>query len=81
MPLQASASPSKPFLGVASASPSKPFLGVRNRLVLIDRRLPDSDGLSLIPVLRTRPPEPPVIVLTALDDIRERSMLALRIIS
>ena len=33
-------------------------------LVIIDRRLPDGDGLSLLPVLR----RPATLVLTALDD-------------
>jgi DNA-binding response OmpR family regulator len=47
-------------------------LSAQYRAVLLDRRLPDGDGLSLIPVLRTRPAPPPVIVLTALDDIPER---------
>jgi DNA-binding response OmpR family regulator len=47
-------------------------LGADYRLVLLDRRLPDGDGLSLLPVLRTRPSPPPVIVLTALDDIPDR---------
>jgi DNA-binding response OmpR family regulator len=47
-------------------------LGADYRLVLLDRRLPDGDGLSLLPVLRTRPASPPVIVLTALDDIPDR---------
>ena len=40
--------------------------------VLLDRRLPDGDGLSLLPVLRTRPSPPPVIILSALDDIPDR---------
>ncbi|HEV2079695.1 MAG TPA: response regulator transcription factor [Allosphingosinicella sp.] len=40
--------------------------------VLLDRRLPDGDGLSLLPVLRTRPSRPPVIILSALDDIPDR---------
>lgn len=39
------------------------------RAVLLDRRLPDGDGLSLLPVLKTRPDPPPVILLTAMDDI------------
>jgi DNA-binding response OmpR family regulator len=47
-------------------------LGAQYRAVLLDRRLPDGDGLSLLPVLRTRPSPPPVIVLTALDDIPDR---------
>lgn len=42
------------------------------RAVLLDRRLPDGDGLSLLPVLRTRVEPPPVIVLTALDEIPDR---------
>lgn len=47
-------------------------MGAEYRAVLLDRRLPDGDGLSLLPVLRTRPCPPPAIVLTALDDISER---------
>lgn len=47
-------------------------LGAEYRAVLLDRRLPDGDGLSLLPVLRTRQAPPPVVVLTALDDIPER---------
>ncbi|MFD9899482.1 response regulator [Mesorhizobium sp. UC74_2] len=37
-------------------------------LVVIDRRLPDGDGLSLLPVLRRLQPRPATLVLTALDD-------------
>ncbi len=47
-------------------------LGAEYRAVLLDRRLPDGDGLSLLPILRTRPSPPPVIVLSALDDIPDR---------
>lgn len=47
-------------------------LGVDYRAILLDRRLPDGDGLSLLPVLQTRASAPPVIVLTALDDIPDR---------
>lgn len=47
-------------------------LGAEYRAVLLDRRLPDGDGLSLLPVLRTRPSPPPVIILTALDDVPDR---------
>ncbi len=47
-------------------------LGADYRIVLLDRRLPDGDGLSLLPVLKTRPNAPLVIVLTALDDVPDR---------
>jgi DNA-binding response OmpR family regulator len=47
-------------------------MGAQYRAVLLDRRLPDGDGLSLLPVLKTRASPPPVIVLTALDDIPDR---------
>jgi DNA-binding response OmpR family regulator len=47
-------------------------LGADYRIVLLDRRLPDGDGLSLLPVLKTRTNAAPVIVLTALDDVPDR---------
>ncbi len=47
-------------------------MSTQYRAVLLDRRLPDGDGLSLLPVLRTRSTRAPVIVLTALDDIPDR---------
>ena len=47
-------------------------LGAQYRLLLLDRRLPDGDGLSLLPVVRTRPSPPPAIVLTAMDDVPDR---------
>lgn len=47
-------------------------LGAPYRAVLLDRRLPDGDGLALLPVLRTRKPTPPVLLVTALDDIPDR---------
>ncbi len=47
-------------------------LGAQYRAVLLDRRLPDGDGLSLLPVLRTRADPPPVIITTALDDVPDR---------
>ena len=42
------------------------------RLVLLDRRLRDGDGLSLIPAVKARPVQAPVIVLTARDEISDR---------
>ena len=55
-------------LGLAIES----VLAADYRAVLLDRRLPDGDGLALLPVLRTRPVPPPVIVLTALGDVPDR---------
>ena len=54
------------------ASSVEAVLGAEYRAVLLDRRLPDGDGLSLLPILRTRPSPPPVIVLSALGDIPDR---------
>jgi DNA-binding response OmpR family regulator len=47
-------------------------LAARHRAVLLDRRLPDGDGLALLPVLKTRPSPPPAILLTALDNVPDR---------
>ncbi|MGA8172749.1 MAG: response regulator transcription factor [Methylocystis sp.] len=41
-------------------------------LILLDRRLPDGDGLSLLPTLRGIQPGVRVIMLTALDALNER---------
>ena len=40
--------------------------------VLLDRRLPDGDGLSLIPKVRARVDGIPIIVLTARGDLADR---------
>jgi DNA-binding response OmpR family regulator len=40
--------------------------------ILLDRRLPDGDGLSLIPKLRQAGTYTPIIVLTARNDSKER---------
>jgi DNA-binding response OmpR family regulator len=42
------------------------------RAVLLDRRLPDGDGLALIPAAKSRPAAPPIIILTARDEINDR---------
>ena len=44
----------------------------RYALVLLDRRLPDGDGLSLLPVVRATQPGSPVIMLTALDQLDDK---------
>lgn len=41
-------------------------------LVLLDRTLPDGDGISLIPVLRAANPSIPVIVLSARGEVLDR---------
>jgi DNA-binding response OmpR family regulator len=40
--------------------------------VLLDRQLPDGDGLTLIPKLRARAESVPIIVLTARGDLADR---------
>jgi DNA-binding response OmpR family regulator len=42
------------------------------RAVLLDRRLPDGDGIGLIPAAKSRPAPPAIIFLTARDDIADR---------
>lgn len=50
-----------------------------HELVLLDRTLPDGDGLSLIPQLRVDNPGVPIIVLSARGELSDRvpgSMMA-----
>lgn len=46
--------------------------GERYDALVLDRRLPDGEGLSLIGALRARGNNVPILVLTALDDLGER---------
>jgi DNA-binding response OmpR family regulator len=41
-------------------------------VALLDRRLPDGDGLSLIPLVRARQPGGRILMLTALDAVDDR---------
>ena len=54
------------------ADASEAILGAPYRAVLLDRRLPDGEGMALLPVLRTRTPVPAVLLVTALDDVPDR---------
>lgn len=42
------------------------------RCILLDRRLPDGDGLGLIAAARSRPAPPAIIFLTARDEVADR---------
>ncbi|MDX2102655.1 MAG: DNA-binding response regulator [Alphaproteobacteria bacterium] len=46
--------------------------GGRHSLIILDRRLPDGDGLEAIPRLRAAQPGVPILVLTALDSVAAR---------
>lgn len=54
---------------VTTLDEGRAAVAVRNfELVVIDRGLPDGDGLALLPDLRQQKPSPATIVLTSLDD-------------
>ncbi|MGJ4893298.1 response regulator [Bradyrhizobium sp. HKCCYLR20261] len=54
---------------VTTLDEGRAALAVRNfELVVIDRSLPDGDGLALLRDLRQQKPRPATVVLTALDD-------------
>ena len=54
---------------VTTLDEGRAAVAVRNfELVVIDRGLPDGDGLALLPDLRLQKPSPATIVLTSLDD-------------
>lgn len=42
------------------------------RVILLDRGLPDGDGVALVPVARSRAPRPSIIFVTARDDLADR---------
>jgi DNA-binding response OmpR family regulator len=42
------------------------------RAIVLDRRLPDGDGLTLVPAARSRPVPPAIVVLTARDGVDDR---------
>jgi DNA-binding response OmpR family regulator len=42
------------------------------RAILLDRRLPDGDGIALVPAAKARPSPPAIIFLTARDEIEDR---------
>ena len=42
------------------------------RCILLDRRLPDGDGLALVAAAKSRPTPPAIIFLTARDEVADR---------
>jgi DNA-binding response OmpR family regulator len=42
------------------------------RAILLDRRLPDGDGIALVAPAKSRPSQPSIIFLTARDDVGDR---------
>src|SRR3954462_1335683 len=42
------------------------------RAILLDRRLPDGDGIALVAAAKARPSPPAIIFLTARDEIEDR---------
>lgn len=42
------------------------------RVILLDRGLPDGDGVSLVAAARSRTPRPSIIFVTARDDVADR---------
>jgi two-component system OmpR family response regulator len=42
------------------------------RVVVLDRRLPDGDGITLLPCVRESTPKTCVLILSAMDDVPER---------
>ncbi len=42
------------------------------RVILLDRRLPDGDGITLVSAAKSRPSPPSIIFLTARDEVADR---------
>ena len=42
------------------------------RALLLDRKLPDGDGIGLVPAAKSRPSPPSIIFLTARDEVADR---------
>lgn len=42
------------------------------RVLLLDRKLPDGDGIGLVPAAKSRPSPPSIIFLTARDEVADR---------
>lgn len=57
---------------VSLADAEEAILATAYSAILLDRQLPDGDGLTLIPKLRARGTTTPVIVLTARGDLADR---------
>ena len=48
------------------------ILQKRYRAILLDRRLPDGDGIGLVAAEKSRPSPAPIIFLTARDEVADR---------
>ena len=55
-------------LAAESLAEARPLLRPELRAIVLDRRLPDGDGLDLLGDIEASCPEVPVVVYTALDD-------------
>ena len=56
-----------------SLAQARPLIGVNHYwAVLLDLNLPDGDGLTLLPQLRSAPDRPTVIAVTARDQVSDR---------
>jgi DNA-binding response OmpR family regulator len=54
------------------ADADEALLATSYRAVLLDRRLPDGDGLEVLAKLQRRSEAPPVLIITALEDVVDR---------